>query len=138
MSAPPSLNQTFADSVAALHAEAERDLEEFMALWSDDEEEEEPPLPMAALELAAEAAAFAAKALPILEDYAKHHGLEASLAFAARLSGDPAHPAATMEAARQEIESSAKRNLEALSTAFGRDAAVSWLDRELTATKSVH
>jgi len=127
-----SLKKTLADSVAALHAEAEQDRLETAALWSDDEEE---PLPMASLELAAEAAAFAAKALPILEAYAAHHGMEAALAFGARLSGDPTHPAATMEAAHQEIEASAKRNLAALSTAFGRDTAVAWLDRELSSTE---
>jgi len=119
---------------AEAEAEAERDRQE-AALWSD--EECLPPLgqplclPLASIEFAAEAAAFAAKALPILETYAAHHGLEAALAFGGRLSASA--PAATMAAACQEIEVSAKRNLEALSTAFGRDTATAWLDREVGA-----
>jgi len=115
--------------------EALAEAEEEEPLWSDEEEEEEEaeaPLPMASIEFAAEAAAFAAKALPILEAYAAHHGMEAALAFGGRLSASA--PAATMAAACQEIETSAKRNLEALSTAFGRDTATAWLDRELSST----
>jgi len=111
--------------------EALAEAEEEEPLWSDDEEEEAAELPLASIEFAAEAAAFAAKALPILEAYAAHHGMEAALAFGGRLSASA--PAATMAAACQEIETSAKRNLEALSTAFGRDTATAWLDRELGA-----
>lgn len=120
--------ETIHEAQAEAAAEAERDRQETAALWSDEEEE---PLPLASIEFAAEAAAFAAKALPILETYAAHHGLEAALAFGGRLSASP--PAATMGAACQEIEVSAKRNLEALSTAFGRDTATAWLDREVGA-----
>lgn len=122
---PVSL-ETIHEAHAEAEAEAERDRQE-AALWSDEEE----PLPLASIEFALEAAAFAAKALPILETYAAHHGLEAALAFGGRLSASP--PAATMAAACQEIEVSAKRNLEALSTAFGRDTATAWLDREVGA-----
>ena len=119
--------ETIHEAHAEAVAEAERDRQETAALWSDEEE----PLPLASIEFALEAAAFAAKALPILETYAAHHGLEAALAFGGRLSASP--PAATMAAACQEIEVSAKRNLEALSTAFGRDTATAWLDREVGA-----
>jgi len=124
---PVSL-ETIYEAHAEAVAEAERDRRETAALWSDDE----GPLPMTSVELATEAAAFAAKALPILEIYAAQHGLESALAFGARLTGGA--PAATMAGACQEIEASAKRNLEALTTAFDRDTAVACLGRELRST----